>query len=137
MSDSLRIAIADDEPEMRQMLYRAVTYFGHQVISLSESGRQLVSECHQRGPDLVITKIELPDLDGLEAIQEICSIKPVPAIIVSANSDQGVLIRATRLPVFAFLVKPIKMDDLRPAIWLTMQRYFELSDLRLRLESPW
>jgi len=39
------------------------------------------------------------------------------------------------LMVFAFLVKPIKMDDLQPAIWMTMSRYAEVNSLRSRLAA--
>jgi response regulator NasT len=114
-------------------MYRTLTHEGHHVIAIAENGRQLIDECINQRPDLIITDIEMPELDGLAALHEICMTNPVPAIIVSANSDQEMLVRASRELVFAYLVKPIKMDDLQPAIWLTMQRYSEVAVLRQRL----
>ena len=135
MNTALRIAVADSEPDIRRFLYRALTHEGHRVIVVAENGRQLVDECRGNHPDLLITDIEMPELDGLRAIHEIGLVAPVPAIIISANSCRDMLIRASRELVFAFLVKPIRMDDLQPAIWMTMHRYCEVRSLRNRLET--
>ena len=136
MKTALRIAVADGEPDMRRFLYRTLTHDGHRVIAVAENGRQLVDECRQHGPDLLITDFEMPELDGLAAIHEICLVRPLPAIIISANSCRETLIRASQELVFAFLVKPIKMDDLQPAIWMTMRWYREVCAMRQRLEAP-
>lgn len=135
MNTSLRIAVADDEPEMRRFLYRVLTHEGHVVVIVAENGQQLIDACYDNPPDLVITDVEMPEMDGVKAIHEICTTNAVPAIIVSNDSSLELLRRAGKEPVFAFLVKPIKMDDLRPAIWLTMQRFHEMSNLRLQLET--
>lgn len=135
MNGKLRIAIADDEADMRQFLCRILAFEGHRVVVAAESGRQLIHECRQEKPDLVITDIKMPDVDGLQAIHEICEEKAVPAIIVSAKSGDEVLARASNELVFAFLIKPIKMDDLRPAVWLTMRRFAELTSLRAKLAA--
>ena len=84
----------------------------------------------------MITGVELPEMDGLQAIHEICRTNLVPAIIVSDNVNAELLSRAGQEPVYAFLVKPIKMDDLRPAIWLAMHRFVEMNNLRLQLHTP-
>lgn len=133
MSAALRIIVADDESDVRRFMYRTLTHEGHRVIAIAENGRQLVDECINQRPDLIITDIEMPELDGLAALHEICMTNPVPAIIVSASSHHEMLVRASRELVFAYLVKPIKMDDLQPAIWFTMQRYTEVNMLRQRL----
>lgn len=130
-----RIAVADTEPEIRRFLYRTLTHHGHHVVVVAENGRQLVDECLENQPDLVITDIDMPELDGLTAIHEICLARPVPAIIVSANSCRDALIRASQELVFAFLVKPIRMDDLQPAVWMTMHRYCEIRTLQHRLAT--
>lgn len=133
MNGQLRIAVADDEVDMRRFLCRVLAHEGHQVVVAAETGRQLVCECKQEQPDLVITDIAMPDIDGLQAIHEICASKTIPSIIVSAKSGSDLLVRASNELVFAFLVKPIKMDDLRPAIWLTMRRFAEFTRLQTQL----
>lgn len=136
MKTSIRIAVADDEPDMRRFLYRVLTHEGHHVVAVAENGQQLIDACRSIPPDLVITGVELPEMDGLQAIHEICRTNLVPAIIVSDNVNAELLSRAGQEPVYAFLVKPIKMDDLRPAIWLAMHRFVEMNNLRLQLHTP-
>lgn len=135
MNGKLRIAIADDEADMRHFLCRILTFEGHRVVVVAESGQQLIRECHLEKPDLVITDVKMPDVDGLQAIHEICAEKAVPAIIVSAKSGDEILARASNELVFAFLIKPIKMDDLRPAVWLTMRRFAEFISMQTRLAA--
>jgi response regulator NasT len=132
MNTSLRIAVADHEPEMRRFLYRVLTYEGHEVVVVAETGRQLIHECMREHPDLVITDYTMPDIDGIEAIHAITNAEIVPAILVSGRSSREILARAARELVFAFLVKPIKMDDLQPAISMTMQRFSEVRALLRR-----
>lgn len=135
MNRRLRVAIADDESEMRQYLSRILSMEGHRVVVAAQTSGQLIQECHLEQPDLVITDIEMPDGDGLHAIHEICSTKIVPAIVVSAKSGNELLARASDEFVFAFLVKPIKMDDLRSAIWISMRLFEELTSLRTKLAA--
>ena len=135
MNTRLRIAVADDEPDMRKFLHRVLTHEGHHVVVLAESGKQLIRECRDARPQLIITDIEMPELNGLDAIHEICAVASVPSIIVSGNSTFEMVSRASRELVFAFLVKPIKMDDLRPAIWMTMHRFYEMSRLHHQLQT--
>ena len=131
----LRIAVADDDPDMRRFLYRVLTHEGHRVVAVADTGRELIQACHDNPPDLVITGVRMRDMDGLTAVHEICSANAVPAIVVSDDTGDELLARAGREPVYAFLVKPIKMDDLRPAIWFTMHRFMEANNLRLQLET--
>ena len=87
MNGRLRIAVADDEADMRRFLCKVLAHEGHQVVVAAETGRQLIRECQQEQPDLVITDIAMPDIDGLQAIHEICATKAIPSIIVSAKSE--------------------------------------------------
>ncbi len=130
MNSSLRIAIADDEPDMREFLRESLERMGHQIVSVAENGAQLVSQAKLLGPDLVITDIKMSDMDGLAAAGAIYAEKPVPLILVSAYSDRECLERAQESHVLAYLVKPIRESNLGPAIAIVMRRFEELEELR-------
>lgn len=130
MSASLRIAVADDEPDMRDFFEKMLPHCGHQVISVAETGRQLVQHCRELKPDLVITDIKMPDMDGIEASAEICAERPVPVILVSAYHEPELIERAEGDHVLAYLVKPIGTADLSPAIAVAMRRFSEFQALR-------
>ena len=130
MNKGLRIAVADDEVEMRDFFEKVLPRFGHQVVAVAENGAQLVEHCRQLHPDLVITDIKMPELDGIEAAIQICQENPIPVILVSAYHDPALIDRAEADHVQAYLVKPIGIADLQPAIAIATRRFEELRTLR-------
>jgi AmiR/NasT family two-component response regulator len=130
VTDGLRIVVADDESEMRDFFEKVLPRFGHQVVAVAENGLQLVEHCRQLRPDLVITDIKMPDLDGIEASSQICRERPLPVILVSAYHDPSLIARAEADHVLAYLVKPIGLADLQPAIAIAVRRFAELQALQ-------
>ncbi len=130
MNATLNIAVADDEPRMRDYYREALSRMGHRVAISAASGVELVEGCKASRPDLILTDIKMPDLDGIDAAVEIGKGEPVPIILVSAYHDDDLLRRAGKGHVFGFLVKPIKQDDLKAAIAIAMQRFEEFRTLR-------
>jgi response regulator NasT len=129
MKSTLRIAVADDEPDMRDYFQTMLTRLGHQVV-LAATGLELVELCRSSLPDLVITDIKMPEMDGIAAAAAIYREHPVPIIFVSAYHDPALLEGAEADHVLAYLVKPIKKVDLEPTIALVMRRFEQLQALR-------
>ena len=123
MSRSLRIAVADDEPVMCEYLEKTLPLLGHKVVAVATSGRELIDLCAKSEPELIITDIKMPDMDGIEAAGIVVQNRPVPVILVSAYHDPKLIERAGAEYVQAFLVKPIKQADLETSIGVALQRY--------------
>jgi response regulator NasT len=130
MSPSFRIAIADDEPRMRDYYGEVLPLLGHKVTCAVETGRELVSACQETRPDLIITDVKMPDMDGIDAAREISRGNLIPVILVSAYHERELFERASREHILAYLVKPIKQADLEAAIFIAMQRFEQLQLLR-------
>jgi len=130
MSLQLRIAIAEDERDMQDFFRTVLPMLGHEVIISAETGKQLVERCRAMRPDLVITDIRMPDMDGIEATRTLYQEEPLPVILVTAYHDEETIQRAETAGVMAYLVKPIKVDDLQSAITLSMRRFEELQAMR-------
>ena len=130
MKHAIRIAVAEDEPDMREYLEKTLPLLGHQVVVAAKNGRELLENCRTAKPDLVISDIKMPDIDGIDAARAIFQERPVPVILLSAHSDPELLARAESDCVLAYLVKPIKESDLNPAIALAMKRFEQLQALR-------
>ncbi len=131
MTSPLTVVIADDEPRMRDYLWQCLERLGHQVVGAARTGTELIDLCRRQRPELVVTDIKMPDMDGIDAAAELCRDEPIPIILVSAFHDPQYIERATRNHVLAYLVKPIKDTDLQPAIAVAMQRFREFDMLRL------
>jgi response regulator NasT len=142
MTQGLRIVVADDEPDMRDYFRKVLPRLGHTVVAEAENGKELIAQCRAHRPDLVLTDIKMPQLDGIDAAIKLYEEMPTPVILISAYSDAKLIERAEGDHIMAYLVKPIKQADLEPAINLVMRRFEqfeemrrEASDLRQALED--
>lgn len=126
----LRIAVADDEVDMRDYLQRILPRLGHEVVAACESGQHLVEACRKFQPDLVVTDIRMPEMDGIEAAKAIHAQRPIPIILVSAYSEPELVQRASDDQILAYLVKPVKRGDLETAIGIAVHRFEQFVALR-------
>ena len=72
--------------------------------------------CREKKPDLIIADVRMPDMDGDEAIAEICREAPTPCILVSAYSKPTRMSEGYGSVSRAYLTKPMKRGDLEEAI---------------------
>jgi response regulator NasT len=127
---ALRIAVADDERDMRQFLQELLGRLGHQVIAVAERGHQLIDQCRGLNPDLVVTDIKMPDMDGIDAVAEINRIREVPVILISGHQEEELLHRSGAEYIMAYLLKPVKPADLHAAITLAVVRFEQYQRVR-------
>ena len=142
MKKALRIAVADDERDVREYLQEALPRLGYEVAGVAETGRELTEKVRATRPDLVIADIKMPDMDGIEASMAFNKDQQIPVILVSAYHDAETLTRIGADHIMGYLVKPISEPDLKTAITLAMARFQhfqmlakEASDLRQALED--
>ncbi|TWU44414.1 putative transcriptional regulatory protein pdtaR [Novipirellula aureliae] len=113
MTHSLRIAIADDEEDIRQYFRRLLPRLGYELVVEAENGRQLVELCRSENPDLIITDVMMPEMSGIEAATEISKTLSVPIIILSSHEKPT---NASKTFIVGYLQKPVSIPDLQAAI---------------------
>jgi CheY-like chemotaxis protein len=116
MTRPLRIAVADDEPDVREYFQRMLPRLGHEVVAAAANGRELVELCREHKPDLIIADVRMPEMDGDVAIQLICENEPTPFILISAYSKPAEMLAGLGSAGRTYLTKPVKRDDLEDAI---------------------
>ena len=122
---SLAVAIADDEPEVLDFLERVLTFLGHQVTGRAMNGAMLLEHCRRRPPDLIITDVRMPVMDGLEAVAQIEREQRVPVILISASHVPATPPGEARRSIVARLQKPVKRRDIEAAVALAIRRLDE------------
>ncbi len=107
------ILLAEDESELREMLQEYLQLFFSRVYSAA-SGDEAYDIYKQKKPNIILTDISMPNLDGLEMIGKIReSDKETRIIVMSAHSEQEKLLLAIKLHLESYLIKPIKTDKLK------------------------
>ena len=128
MIKPLKILIADDEALLRLDLREMLEEAGHTVIGEAENGKVAVHIAELEHPDLVIMDVKMPEMDGLEA-------KLAPVLLLTAYSQQEIVQEATNSGVFAYLVKPIREEELFPAIEIAISRFAAFQRLNAALDK--
>ena len=122
MDRPLRIAVADDEPDIRDYFRRMLPRLGHEVVAVAGDGRELVEQCRAACPDLVITDVCMPELDGAEAAEAVCRERPTPFILLSAYFGRSRPRCAEGEHFVGRLGKPIRQADLLALLGLARER---------------
>jgi response regulator NasT len=86
-------------------------------------------------PDVVILAIGLPDGDGAAAARAVMARAPCPIVVLTGRTDAGVVRRARDAGIMAFLVKPLRPEELEPAMELAVARFRELDTIRQENED--
>jgi AmiR/NasT family two-component response regulator len=122
MDRPLHIALAEDDDMTRDHLAGMLRRLGHDVKAVGD-GQRLVELCRADTPDVVVTDIKMPGMDGLEATEIICRERQVPVILVTAYHAPELYERAGACAVMAYLIKPVQPAKLEAALRLALHRF--------------
>jgi two-component system chemotaxis response regulator CheB len=103
----LRVVIVDDSATSRAVLVRIITASGKaQVVAEAENGEDALREVERLRPDVIILDLEMPRMDGFTFLRLLMARRPVPVIVVSANSQKADVFKALELGALDFVAKP-------------------------------
>lgn len=135
-----RIVVAEDETLIRMDLVEMLTESGYQVVAQATNGQEAITLVTEHKPDLIILDVKMPILDGISAAEQLINICPV--LMLTAFSQKELVERARDSGVMAYVVKPFTINDLLPAIEISISRHrqmktleSEVADLYERLET--
>jgi len=104
----IRVVVVDDSPFMRKILTRMLEKDpGIQVVETAANGEEAIEKIEKIRPDVVTLDIEMPVMNGIEALKKIMATNPLPVIVLSAISKEGadVTMEALNLGACDFMTK--------------------------------
>ena len=131
----LKIVIADNESIIRMDLRELLEEAGHEVVGEAIDGYHAVELTRKYQPDLVIMDIKMPDMDGIAASKIISDEKLAPVLLLTAFSQPEIVERAKESGVLAYLVKPVRENNLFPAMEIALSRFQEMQQLEGELDK--
>jgi two-component system KDP operon response regulator KdpE len=146
MNDKPRILVVDDEPQLIRVLRTGLKSRGYDVLA-AEDGQSGFKLFQEWKPDLVITDLAMPNMDGLELCRRLRAISQVPIIILSAKGEERIKVEALDIGADDFVTKPFGIDELLARLRAALRRakslpdsqtertLIEVGDLRVDLES--
>lgn len=121
LEEHISILVAEDEEELREYLVEYLQLFFKNVYP-AKCGQEAYSIYLDKSPDIILSDINMPNLDGLSMISKIREKDlRTKIIIMSAHSDKEKLLRAVELNLVTYLIKPIKLETLKELLFESVE----------------
>jgi pilus assembly protein CpaE len=116
--DQIRVLVVDDIPETRDHLTKLLGFESDiDVVGAAASGREALEMAARLVPDVVLMDINMPDMDGIAATEQLASVVPGAAVVMmSVQGEADYLRRSMLAGAREFLVKPFSSDELTASI---------------------
>ena len=127
---SYRILIVEDEPGMIELLSVALEDEGF-IISIANNGEQGLKKVEEEDPDLIISDVMMPDMDGYEFCEqqrENPKTASIPFIFLTAKKDVSDRVRGLNLGADDYIIKPFDPSDLVVRIKRVLDKYDRLRE---------
>ncbi len=141
-ADKSRVLVVDDEPQITRVLRTVLTSQGYQVRTAAE-GESALSSFNDWRPELVITDLYMPHMDGVELCRRIRAVSNVPIIVLSVKGEERSKVEALDSGADDYVTKPFGTDELMARVRAALRRAggegdigsFEAGDFRVDLEG--
>lgn len=146
MNNKPRILVVDDEPQLTRVLRTGLKSRGYDV-RVAADGLTALETFGDWHPELVITDLAMPNLNGLELCRRLRAISQVPIIVLSAKGEEKTKVEALDVGADDYLTKPFGIDELLARVRASLRRampvvaneamptVMQAGDFRVDLES--
>ena len=121
MADKTRVLVVDDEPQITRVLRTVLTSQGYQVQTAAE-GQAALTSLTDWHPELVITDLMMPRMDGVELCRRIRAQSSVPIIVLSVKGEERTKVEALDSGADDYITKPFGIDELLARVRAALRR---------------
>jgi response regulator NasT len=129
------ILICDDEPVIRMHLKSMLVSLGFAEVLECGDGKSAVEMAMASFPDMAILDVSMPIMDGITAAGEIRKKLKIPIMLLTNCYDSQTVKRAAECGIAAFLTKPLREQDLLPAMEIALAHTEEIDGLKEKIED--
>jgi two-component system, OmpR family, KDP operon response regulator KdpE len=115
------VLVADDEPRITKLVSIALQAEGFRVVTAS-GGEEALRKAEEVRPDVVLLDIVMPDLDGIEVMQQLREWRPVPVILLTAKGSTSDKAKGLDLGADDYVAKPFHPDELAARVRAVLRR---------------
>lgn len=109
-----RILIAEDEPDIRELVAFTLRFAGHEVVTTS-NGEEAYNKAQEMIPDLIMMDVRMPRMTGYDAcraMKQIPALKDIPVVFLSAKGQESEIQSGLEAGAEEYLLKPFAPDQL-------------------------
>ena len=117
----MRILIVDDEPQIARVLRTSLQSNGHEVM-VARDGADALEQFRKSQPDLVITDLAMPGMDGIELTREMRQSSQVPIIVLSVRNNDSSKVAALDEGADDYITKPFSIQELLARVRVQARR---------------
>lgn len=121
MSDIRKILVVDDEPQITRVLRHSLMAHRFDVRTAAD-GVSALDTFRDWHPDLVITDLQMPDMDGIELCREIRKVSQLPVIVLSVKGEERTKVEALDAGADDYVTKPFGIDELLARVRAALRR---------------
>jgi len=141
--DKSRVLVVDDEPQITRVLKTVLSSQGYQVRTAAEAESAL-SSLNEWHPELVITDLYMPRMNGVELCRRIRAVSAVPIIVLSVKGEERTKVEALDSGADDYVTKPFGTDELLARVRAALRRRgasptdaasFDVGDFRIDLDA--
>ena len=121
MKDHRRILLVDDEPQITRVLRTTLSAHGYDL-RVANDGETALEIMKDWTPDLMITDLSMPQMDGLELTRRVRTNSTMPIIVLSVKGEERTKVRALDVGADDYVTKPFGMNELLARVRANLRR---------------
>lgn len=130
-----KVFIAEDDVIIRMTIRMILEKNGYEVCGEAENGKTALEKILELRPGLILTDLNMPEMNGLAVLKRVNAEYVVPSIVITGYFKKDLVEKAGKLGVSAYLMKPIDENQIMAAVEIAVKKFEEYEALKTEAES--
>lgn len=121
----LKFLLVDDEAYFRLFVGKVLSLSANCTVTEAQNGQEAIAYCQTNNPDLIMLDINMPRMDGVQALAQIRALQPgTPIVMLTSVSEEAVVEECVTLGASYFIRKDVRADQLKAELQEMLRMFF-------------